>query len=475
MKYFSYLIVLTLLLACEANPTSSSTEPQAIIPQASSMVPSAAVPAWSKNACIYEVNIRQITAEGTFNAFREQRLDDIAKLGIDILWLMPVYPISSTKRKGGLGSYYAVSDFRKPNPEFGTEADLRALIERIHALNMKVIFDFVPNHTGWDHVWLKDHPDWYTQDSLGNVIDPIDPRTGESWGWTDVADLNHENPAMREAMISDLEYWLTEYDIDGYRMDVAGEVPAIFWQTAIPRLRAAKPEVFMLAEANQPYLRNDSLFAMDYGWSLHHLLNDVCASGDSTSRLKDWYAENEADYERGFHMNFITNHDENSWNGTVAERMGDNWAAAAVLVATFEGMPLIYSGQEAGLNKRVAFFEKDTIDFSNRDRYDFYTRLHTLKHGNEALWNGSYGGRVNFLDYEGEQEKTLGFYRAVMDDAVVVFLNFSDEQQTLVLPNGGPYFGAYSMVFPPTYGSIVNGEVILPPHGFVVLSKQQQR
>ncbi|MEL6276622.1 MAG: alpha-amylase family glycosyl hydrolase, partial [Bacteroidota bacterium] len=413
MQKVFLLLMIVALTSCQEKPTAITITPTPAPVKASSSAPE-----WSKNVNIYEVNIRQTTSEGTFNAFTDQRMEEVASLGVDVLWLMPVYPISETKRKGTLGSYYAVSDFAKPNPEFGTEEDLQRLIDRAHELGMKVIFDFVPNHTGWDHVWLQDHKDWYTQDEEGNVIDPIDPSTGESWGWTDVADLNHDNPEMRAAMINDLVYWLEEFDLDGYRMDVAHQVPDVFWAEATPKLRAANPDVFMLAEAEIPRQRNQQWFAMDYGWSFHHLINGIARGEESAEDIKEWYAKDAEAHQYGWHMNFITNHDENSWSGTVEERMGDNWAPMAVLVSTIEGAPLIYSGQEAGLNRRLEFFEKDSIDFSDKSRYPFYTALNELKHDNQALWNGAYGGKTTFIDYEGDHDKTIVYYRAREENAV---------------------------------------------------------
>lgn len=469
VKFLTSLFIVLLIASCR-NAEPATVEAVEISPAPAPVTPSAAVPEWSKDATIYEVNIRQITPEGTFRAFTDQRMEEIAGMGIDILWLMPVYPISSTKKKGSLGSYYAVSDFRSVNPEFGTEAELRQLIDRAHELDMRVIFDFVPNHTGWDHVWLRDHPDWYTQDSLGRVTDPIDPKTGESWGWTDVADLNHGNPEMRAAMINDLVYWMDGFSVDGYRMDVAGEVDSLFWAEAIPALRAANPEVFLLAEAQEPIHRNEEWFAANYGWDFHHLMNAIAKGEESAAVVKSWYADKADEYEHGWHMHFLTNHDENSWNGTVEERMGDNWAPLAVLAATLEGMPLIYGGQEAGLNKRVAFFDKDTIAFDNKDRYPFYTKLNQLKHDNQALWNGPFGGKTVFLEYEGDRDKTIAYYRARFDDTVMVFLNFSDEERELILPGGGPRVGNFLSIFGVKKGQFINGTVTLPAHGYLVLS-----
>jgi len=205
-------------------------------------------PMWSKNANMYEVNIRQFTPEGTFAAFTKH-IPRLQEMGVDILWFMPIYPISETKKKGSLGSYYAVSDFTKVNPEFGTLADFQTMVQTIHDAGMKVILDFVPNHTGWDHIWISSHPDYYTQDKDGNIVDPIDPSTGKSWGWTDVADLNFDNADMRKNMIKDMLYWLDKENVDGYRMDVAHGVPVDFWGEVSTALTEAKTDVFMLAES----------------------------------------------------------------------------------------------------------------------------------------------------------------------------------------------------------------------------------
>lgn len=299
-------------------------------------------PVWARNANIYEVNIRQYTPEGTINAFRTGHLERLSEMGVDILWLMPIFPISSTKRKGSLGSYYAVSNFREVNPEFGTLEDVEQLLQEAHDLGMKVILDWVPNHTGWDHVWIKEHPDYYTQKE-GEITDPLNDE-GESHGWTDVADLNYENPELRKTMTTDLLYWVEEIGVDGFRMDVAFLVPEDFWNLTIERLRTVKPDIFMLAEAEEANLRNmEHPFTASYAWSFHHLLNRLAQQEDSLASIDQWLIENEAKFGQGYNMQFITNHDENSWNGTIEERMGEAANALAVLAFTLEGMPLIYS------------------------------------------------------------------------------------------------------------------------------------
>ncbi len=386
-------------------------------------VSKSASPEWAKNANIYEVNIRQHTPEGTFKAFQEGHLKRLNDMGVDILWLMPIFPISETKRKGTLGSYYAVSDFRTTNPEFGTMDDFKSLLKEAHSYNMKIILDWVPNHTGWDHVWIKAHPDYFTQ-VADTITDPLNPETGESWGWTDVADLNYDNPKMRAEMISDLLFWVNEIGVDGYRMDVAHGVPLDFWQQAIPQLRAANPDIFMLAEAEIPeQVNSDSLFAMCYGWSLHHTLNRVAQGKDSLVSIDNWWKEKSSKYSKNAYlMHFITNHDENSWAGTELERMGDAVDAMTVFTFTFDGMPLIYSGQEEPLTRRLAFFEKDSIEWKNYAKQELLSTLLKLKHRNKALWNGSAGGEPQRITTD-------------IDKAVYAFLREKDGNRILVILN----------------------------------------
>ena len=289
-----------------------------------------------ENAVIYEVNIRQYSKSGTFKAFTKD-IPQLKQLGVKIIWVMPIFPISETKRKatGGdfayliedelernkmLGSYYAVSDFTKVNPEFGTIDDFREMIKMAHDNGMYLILDWVPNHTGWDHKWLTTNPEYYTQNEHGEVIDPINPDTGESWGWADVADLNYENQKMRDEMIEDMLYWVEEEGIDGFRCDVASAVPLDFWKDAIPMLRSKK-SLFMLAEADEPnLLKGENLFDMAYGWERHHIFNQM-AKSDNAVALWDNVIKTDTDrYEQeDILMNFVTNHDENSWNGTIYE------------------------------------------------------------------------------------------------------------------------------------------------------------
>lgn len=417
---------------------------------------------WSKNATIYEANIRQMTAEGTFKAL-EGELEDIKDLGVEIIWLMPIQPIGVDNRKGGLGSYYSVQDYKKVNPEFGNLNDFKSLVNKAHEMDMKIILDWVANHTSWDHAWTTSHPEWYTKDSLGNFIPPVDD-------WSDVIDLNYDNLDMRQEMIDDMIYWLKETDVDGFRCDVAGMVPLEFWDDARVQLDNVKP-VFMLAEAEQEDLQEHA-FDMTYGWELMHIMNHL-AEGDTAFSLQsiDDYMEREQKRfpENDYRMYFLTNHDENSWNGTIEERYGASEKAYAVLVFTINGMPLVYSGQEYGNNKSLEFFEKDSPNFAQEDIYDFYSTLMLLNENNEALWNGNEGGDYNRITTS-DDENIFAFKRQKGNKVVISISNFSNQKVVFNIDMNEEFIltDAFSKE---EIALNSNLEFVLPPYGYRVLFK----
>ena len=415
---------------------------------------------WSKNANIYEVNIRQYTEEGTFDAFREH-LPRLKKMGVDILWLMPIHPVGELNRKGTLGSYYAVRDFKAVNPEFGTMADFKELVNEAHKLGMKVIIDWVANHSAWDNVWTIEHPDFYEKDEEGKLVSPFD--------WTDVISFDYNNPQMRDSMTNALKFWLAETDIDGYRCDVAGMVPTDFWDNARTEMDKIKP-VFMLAEDedNADLLRH--AFDMNYTWKLMHLMNDIAKGEKIANDIWDYLKWNDETFQANdYRMTFTTNHDENSWNGTTKERLGDAAEIFAVLSYTIKGMPLIYSGQEAGLDKRLAFFEKDTINWSNLVNLDFYTSLNNLKKNNKALWNGTSGGEMIRIG-GGKNPNVFAFYREKEGDIVVSVFNLSNAGQNLTFDQES-IDGEYSDVCSGEKVILTNGiEINLKPWEYLVLT-----
>ena len=408
----NYLFILGLFLACAAPQSESENDGNQDkvgglpIPQ----------PEWVKDAVIYEVNVRQFTAEGTLAAFKEHlpRLDD---LGVDILWFMPIHPIGKKKRKGGLGSYYSIQDYTKVDPLMGSHSDFEAIIKEAHDRGMYVIMDWVANHTAFDHPWTESNPEWYDKDSLGQITHP------EGTDWYDVASLDYNQSGLWEAMIDDLEYWVDSFDIDGYRCDVAHEVPDSFWVSVNHALVGKKP-LFMLAESDHAPHRNDTIFHANYGWHLHHIMNEIAQGKADPTKIVEYLKENEERYTRGFHMHFTSNHDENSWKGSAIERFGEMNQAMNVFAFTFQGIPLIYSGQESNLDKRLAFFEKDTIDWKGYEATPFFQQLVRLKKTRPSLWNRQEVANTEILHAD---EKVFHYRRAYESDWTEVIINFSDK------------------------------------------------
>ena len=392
-----------------------------------------------ENAVIYEANIRQYSPEGTFNAFT-QDIPQLKELGVKVIWVMPVYPISVKNRKatGGkmvseiedekerekyLGSYYAISDYTKVNPDLGTIEDFQKMVDVAHENGMFVIMDWVANHTGWDHPWITEHPEYYTQNEAGEIVDPLNPETGESWGWTDTADLNYDNKELWTAMTKDMKYWVENHDVDGFRADVAGEVPTEFWDQAVKAIKEVKP-VFMLAESEKKDLFHNS-FDMGYNWEGHHIMNEIAKGEQGVKAWDDYMTKIDTLYQKDdFLMNFVTNHDENSWNGTVQERMGDASEAMLALSYTLPGMPLIYSGQEYDLDHRLLFFEKDSIPKTKGKVWPVLVKLGELKNNNEALAGGKKSAAYNRLKTTND-DQVLAFSRGSGDDMVIYVANLS--------------------------------------------------
>ncbi|MEE0915422.1 MAG: alpha-amylase family glycosyl hydrolase [Alistipes sp.] len=380
--------------------------------------PQGAHPDWTYDAVVYEMNVRQYTPEGTFAA-AEQHLPRLKELGVDIVWLMPIYPIGVKERKGTLGSYYAISDYCKTNPEFGTLEQFDAFVASAHKLGLKVVLDWVANHTSPDALWINERPaDWYVRDEQGNTIVQYD--------WTDIAKLNYDNHDMRAEMVKAMRFWM-ERGIDGFRCDMACEVPFDFWKATTAELRKDYPQMYWLAEGENTELHNNS-FDASYAWELHHLLNAIARSEKGVNELKEYIAKDAAAHPaEAFRLMFTSNHDENSWAGTEFERMGDAAKVMAVLTFTLpNGQPLIYTGQEMGWNKRFEFFEKDHIPVWEANEYaEFYKSLTTLRHNNPALAAGERGGKIEYID--AVPEGVFAFRRAVEGNSVTVYANLTKE------------------------------------------------
>jgi len=393
-------------------------------------------PAWSKNVGIYEVNIRQYTPEGTFKAF-EKHLPELKELGVGILWLMPINPIGIKNRKGKLGSYYSVKNYKKVNHEFGTLEDFKGLVNKIHKMGMHVIIDWVANHTAWDNVWVTEHPEFYTKDANGNFVPPVAD-------WSDVIDLNYNNKLLWKYMVDAMKYWVTETNIDGFRCDVAAMVPTEFWNYARKQLDEIKP-VFMLAEANEPELQIHA-FDMTYNWQLKDLMNKIAKRKAAAEDIAKLYSKQQKKYSpNDYRMNFTTNHDENTWNGTVYERLGNGAECFSVLTFMLPGMPLLYSGQEYGLNKRLRFFDKDTIKIKKGRLFSLYSKLYKLKRENKVLRNGLKGGKIKFVK-NNNPKNIIVFTRKNGKSGFLSIFNLSDKKSEVSILNK-KIFGIYQNIF----------------------------
>ncbi len=381
-------------------------------------------PSWSADATMYEVNIRQYTPEGTFNAFAEH-LPRLKELGVDILWIMPLYPIGESERKGSLGSYYAIKDYMDVNPEFGTIDDFKAMVNKAHELGLKVIIDWVANHTSPDAVWTS-NKDWYVTDSLGNFVVEYD--------WTDIAKLNYKNKDMRRAMTDAMLFWVKDTGIDGFRCDVAGNVPTDFWEAAVKELKAVNTDLLMLAEAEKPALQHKA-FDVYYAWHLHAMMNRVAEGKANADSIRYVLGLMNMRFPLGtIPLIFTSNHDENSWNGTEFERMGVAARPLAVLTYLLPGMPLIYNGQEAGFNRRLEFFEKDQIDWVDSLGYtQFYQELNHLRKSNPALYSQPNGGKLEEIKNSASHE-VLSFERKVEGNTVVAVFNLSNNMHNVDFP-----------------------------------------
>ncbi|WP_298509273.1 alpha-amylase family glycosyl hydrolase [uncultured Kordia sp.] len=431
-----FLIVTLLFLSCDTKKKEAVKTPE---PKAKEIA--AVSKDMMESAVIYEANIRQYSKEGSFDAFTKD-IPQLKQLGVKIIWLMPIFPISETKRKATgdkfasdiedpeerkkyLGSYYAVSDFTKINPEFGTMEDFRELVKTAHDNGIYVILDWVPNHTGWDHTWIKTNPDFYTKNAKGEITDPLN-EDGIPVGWADVADLNYDNKELRKAMIKDMQFWLTEENVDGFRCDVAGSVPTNFWEEAVPQLRATK-DIFMLAEAWEPELLKGKLFDMAYGWDTHHRMNHIAKGEETVANWDKRMQQIDSLYESDdILMNFVTNHDENSWNGTIEERMGKGAAAFTALSFVAPGMPLIYSGQEYDMKHRLKFFEKDEIPKEKGEMWPLLEKLGALKNTNIALHGGKNPASYTKLQTS-KAAQVLAFKREKDGKQVYYIGNLSNE------------------------------------------------
>ncbi|MFC1688357.1 alpha-amylase family glycosyl hydrolase [Pseudomonadota bacterium] len=373
-------------------------------------------PEWSRDAVIYELNTRQFTPEGTFTAAAKQ-LPRLKELGIDIVWLMPVQPIGEKNRKGTLGSPYSIKDYLVVSPELGNLDSLRQFVKDAHDLGMYVILDWVANHTAWDNPLVEQHPEWYSRNWKGEMHSP-------TWtDWSDVVTLDYSRPGLRKYMTDAMKYWVEEVGMDGFRCDVAGFVPLDFWENLRRELDAIRP-VFMLAEWDERDLHARA-FDMTYSWDFNDTLHRIAMGKADAGSLNGYYYRVTNTWPRdGMRMVFVSNHDKNAWDGTQFEMYGDALENSIVLSVVSEGMPLIYNGQEAGNPKRLAFFEKDPIEWREHPIGDLYQKLFALKKSNSALWNGAWGAAMVPV-FNSAPQQVFSFIRANAEDSVFAVFNFS--------------------------------------------------
>lgn len=426
-------------LSAMAACTTASQEPPIAEASALPYEPASYVqiehPDWARDAVIYQINTRQFTPEGTFRAAQDQ-LPRLKELGVDILWLMPIHPIGEVNRKGSLGSPYAVKDYFGVNPEFGTEEDFRAFVQAAHALGFKVILDWVANHTAWDNSLVSEHPDWYERDWKGD-FHPT-PWTD----WADIIDLDYANPELRAYKTRALRYWVEEFDVDGYRCDVAGYVPLDFWETVRAELDAIKP-VFMLAEWQQRDLHR-AAFDATYGWAWKEAAQRIAQGQSDAGDLRGFLGNQISTWPLdAYRMLYTENHDQNAWDGSTGAIYGEAYHAMLTLSFVTEGIPLIHNGQEVGNQDQLAFFERDPIVWKDYDHPDgaLIRKLIKIKKANQALHNGAAGGRIIPVSTDNPSQ-ILSFAREKDGNRVLVFFNLSNEPADFQITDG-PVAGAW--------------------------------
>lgn len=377
-------------------------------------------PQWSYNAVLYEMNIRQLTPQGTLAAAAEH-LPRLKELGVDIIWLMPIHPIGKLDRKGSLGSYYSVADYYKVNPDLGTMAQLDDFVLKAHNLGLKVILDWVANHTSRDATWLTDKPaDWYLRNADGTPCIP--------WDWSDTAQLNYQNRDVWQGQIEAMKFWVTEHSIDGFRCDMAMLVPIEFWQVVRFNLQSIRDDIFLLAEAEEDNLFQNA-FNCCYGWRLHHAMCDVAQGRTRVWTLREVIHSDRRRFPAwSMRMHFITNHDENSWSGSEHKRFGAALLPFAALTFLLpNSLPLIYTGQEFGYDHSFAFFDLDPMPHFEKNNYsDFYTKMCALYHNHKALHSADRGG--SFIEIDNNAP-----------DCLLTFVREKDEDRVIFIANLSPY------------------------------------
>lgn len=442
MRILFMLALTAIFYSCQNQPAPTVQPAPTLLPAPQSDHPNE--PDWARKAILYECNIRQFSPEGNFKGVKKQ-LPRLKELGVNVLWLMPVHPIGKEKRKGKLGSPYSVQDYYSVNPDFGTLDDLKNLVDEAHALEIKVIMDWVPNHTSWDSEWKKNHPEYFTR-FKGDFTVPINEHGEPITDWSDVCDLDYSNADTRKAMIRVMQYWLKTCNIDGYRVDMAGLVPNDFWAELRPALDTIK-NVFMLSEWQDEPEHFKSCFNANYGWKWKDVTKDIAAGVQNAQSLDTLLEYLDGFYPEGYYQLYFTqNHDENSHNGTENQLYGASADAFNVLMFTWQGIPMIYNGQEDGLSQRLDFYKRDPIRWKKYQKKEFFQKLCNLRRNNQALEPGPKGGRLEKISTD-SNENVYAFTRQKDGDRVIVVLNLSKQNRTVTLNPGSNALGAYANLF----------------------------
>jgi len=450
MRHFPRVVLLILVcgaVGCSRGEPAARTE--------------AADTAWVKSSALYEVFVQDFSPGGDFRGVIAG-LDRIQASGANVLWLMPIHPRGILERKGSLGSPYAARDYRAIDSAFGTAADLRALVDSVHGRGMKIILDWVPNHTSVDNVWVTEHPDFYVRNAAGRLITPID-NAGRPTDWTDVAELDYGNPALRRAMIEVMQYWLTEFSLDGFRVDVAGFVPYDFWREAVPALRAAvQRRILLLAEWGDTEM-NRVGYDLTYGWSSYAQLKSVWGGAPASSFVAQVLADLDSMPPGGMRLRFTTNHDETAWDAPAVKRfLGPAGARAAfVAMALLPGRPLLYNGQEVESPQQLGIFEREPVAWERPDAdaaRRFYHDVLELARNNPAIIGGALAA------VETSAPADVIAYRR---DGVLVLVNARSREARFTV-TGFDLKGARRLLADPA----LSGDTLtLPPYGAVVLQR----
>ncbi|HAN77770.1 MAG TPA: alpha-amylase [Bacteroidales bacterium] len=389
-----------------------------------------------KDKTLYELNIRQFTPEGTIKS-AIKHMAEFNELGIGAIWVMPIQPIGKLKRKGSLGSPYSISDYCAINPEFGTFDDFKKFVEVAHSYNIKVLLDWVANHTAWDHDWITKNTEYYTLDAQGNPVSPFPE-------WEDVADLNYSNRRVWEQMLQSMRFWVENFGIDGFRCDMAHLVPDEFWQFAISKLNESK-DLFWLAESERRELINCGFNSL-YNWNLFHIFSGIAGGRNNVYDIDNVLGNTVFAFPKNANqLWFTSNHDENSWHDSEFARFGSSLQAFTVINFLLPGIPLLYSGQEFSSHKKLAFFDKDLIERKSFDMFHFYQKLIQFKKENQLLWSNPQGGEFKRI-FTDNGESVFVFMRQNGDKKMLFLANLSNKHSDFTL-QGYDFCGEYQDFF----------------------------